>query len=338
MHRAPIRSALRVERLEGRATPATHLFATGVASGAPPRVNVYALDTPTAFHQVASFLAYPAGFAGGVTVAHADLNGDGVDDIVTGAGPGGGPVVKVWDGASLLKGQAVMLKRFFAYDPKFTGGVYVAASAQAYLDPATLNAVPGIITGAGAGGGPHVRIFDFQTLKVLRQFFAFQPTFTGGVRVAAFVSSDIIVTGAGPGGGPIVREFLSDGTLHSQFYAFSPTFAGGVFVAAGSFGPPGGLTEDVAVSAGPGGPQYVGLFNTGSMTGVQVQTVTPYPGFGGGVTVAATSDNPGFHPFLLTAPGPLGGPDVRVYDGFTFQPTLRFNAYDPAFLGGVFVG
>src|SRR5205823_3185199 len=99
--------------------------------GAPPRVNVYSLDSPTAFHQVASFLAYPAGFGGGVRVAAADLNGDGVDDVVTGAGPGGGPVVKVWDGASLLKGQAVMLKRFFAYDPTFTGGVYVAASAQA---------------------------------------------------------------------------------------------------------------------------------------------------------------------------------------------------------------
>ena len=41
--------------------------------------------------------------------------------------------------------------------------------------------------------------------------------------------------------------------------------------------------------------------------------------------------------FLITAPGPLGGPDVRLYK-YAFQPTLRFNAYDPSFLGGVFVG
>src|SRR5262245_3901986 len=98
MPRKPYQSLLRpLERLEDRATPLVDLFATGVASGPLPRVNVYSLDTATSFHQVASFLAYPAGFGGGVAVATADLNGDGVDDVVTGAGPGGGPHVEVWD-------------------------------------------------------------------------------------------------------------------------------------------------------------------------------------------------------------------------------------------------
>ena len=51
-----------------------------------------------------------------------------------------------------------------------------------------------IITGAGAGGGPHVRVFNGATTgttggipvpsDVLEQFFAYNPNFTGGVRVA----------------------------------------------------------------------------------------------------------------------------------------------------------
>jgi hypothetical protein len=71
------------------------------------------------------FFAYGAGFTGGVRVAAADLNGDGKADIITGAGPGGGPHVRVFDGATgdPLAGPA---GSFFAYHPFFGGGVYVA--------------------------------------------------------------------------------------------------------------------------------------------------------------------------------------------------------------------
>jgi hypothetical protein len=33
------------------------------------------------------------------------------------------------------------------------------------------------------GGGPHVRILDSATLAEVREFFAFDPAFTGGVSV-----------------------------------------------------------------------------------------------------------------------------------------------------------
>jgi hypothetical protein len=62
-------------------------------------------------------------------------------------------------------------------------------------------------------------------------------------------------------------------------------------------------------------------------------TLTPYPNFRGGVSVAATEvlHLDGVNVLLLTAPGP----DVRAYDAATFQPEFRFNAFDPTFLGGV---
>ena len=57
-------------------------------------------------------------FAGGVHVAAGDVNGDGLADIITGAGPGGGPHVRLWNGATFVE-----FGGFFAYDPSFPGGV-----------------------------------------------------------------------------------------------------------------------------------------------------------------------------------------------------------------------
>src|SRR5262245_11722358 len=45
-----------------------------------------------------SIAAYDLSFRGGVALATADFNGDGVLDVVTGAGPGGGPHVRLFDG------------------------------------------------------------------------------------------------------------------------------------------------------------------------------------------------------------------------------------------------
>ena len=63
------------------------------------------------------FLAYGENFLGGVHVATGDVTGDGVPDIVTGAGPGAFPDVRVFDGNT---GQ--ILRQFFAYGENVTGG------------------------------------------------------------------------------------------------------------------------------------------------------------------------------------------------------------------------
>src|SRR5581483_3611532 len=42
-----------------------------------------------------------------------------------------------------------------------------------------------LVTGADAGGGPNVLAFDADNNNVLFNFFAYDPNFTGGVRVAA---------------------------------------------------------------------------------------------------------------------------------------------------------
>ncbi|HJZ70993.1 MAG TPA: VCBS repeat-containing protein [Vicinamibacterales bacterium] len=71
---------------------------------------------------IASFFAYGADSADGVTVAAADVNGDNQSDIVTGP-QRGAPLVKVFDGR-----DASVLSSFFAYNPHIGSGVYVGAA------------------------------------------------------------------------------------------------------------------------------------------------------------------------------------------------------------------
>ena len=40
--------------------------------------------------------------------------------------------------------------------------------------------VPDVIVAAGTGGGPHVVVYDGKTGNILYNFFAFEPSFTGG--------------------------------------------------------------------------------------------------------------------------------------------------------------
>lgn len=68
------------------------------------------------------FMAFATEFRGGVRVASVDLNGDGKAEVIAGAGPGGTPEVRIFDGAT---GQ--LTTSFLAYSASFTGGVYPGA-------------------------------------------------------------------------------------------------------------------------------------------------------------------------------------------------------------------
>ncbi len=190
---------------------------TGAGPGGGPHVRGFnASGTP-----LAGFFAYDPGFTGGVNVAAGDVDGDGRDEIVTGAGAGGGPSVTV------RRADGTLLASFFAYDPGFTGGVDVSTGD---LDG---DGRDEIVTGAGAGGGPHVRAFSMYGTPYAG-FFAYDPGFAGGVRVGTVDlegdGRDEILTGPGPGGGPHVTARGADGTMLRSFYAVAPGFTGGIDV------------------------------------------------------------------------------------------------------------
>ncbi len=207
------------------------LYASGADAGGGPHVRVYIGAAAT---ERFGFYAFNPEFKGGVRVAMGDVSGDGTPDVIVGAGPGGGPHVRVIDGAT---GDQVPfpIGGFYAYDVDFKGGVFVASADfnnDGFAD---------ILTGAGEGGGAHIKVFNGVDGTLLASFFD-SPKGSAGVRVA---TGDIngdgtpdIISGSGPGVRPAtVRIFngLTATPIAGPLGTFFPydSFDGGVYVAAG---------------------------------------------------------------------------------------------------------
>ncbi|MDY3557349.1 autotransporter-associated beta strand repeat-containing protein, partial [Gemmata sp. JC717] len=186
-------------------------------AGAAPHVKVFSGKDGSLLQ---SFLAYDAGFRGGVRVSTGDVNGDGFDDIITGSGPGSAPHVKAFSGK-----DGSLLRSFLAYDAGFGGGVYVAAG------DVNGDGRDDIVTGTGPGTRAHVKVFSASDGSLLQSFFAYDAGFRGGVRVGTGVvnGQTAVLTGAGPGAGPHVKAFVN-GLEVSSLFAGSTSFTGGVYV------------------------------------------------------------------------------------------------------------
>jgi hypothetical protein len=233
--------------------------------GGGPHVKVF---DGTTGQVLTEFFAYNLAFTNGVNLAVGDLDNDGRPELLTAAMAGGGPHVKAFDATGVERFG------FFAYPAAFTGGLTVAA---ADLDG---DGRDEIVTGAMAGGGPHVKAFRASDRAEVRSFFAYASTFTGGVFVAAGDldgdGRDELVIAAGPSGGPHVKVFRPDGSEAGGFFAFDQSFRGGVRVAVTN-----GL---IRTAAGPGGGPHVKGYRWTPFA--EVEGEFPFdPAFRGGVFV-----------------------------------------------------
>jgi len=295
------------------------------SSGGSSTVTLY---DPVTGAEAGTAVPFP-GFSGPVKVVSGDFNGDGVAELIAGAGFGGGPAIAV-----LNSQTGEVMEAFFAFDQAFTGGVFVA------VQDVNNDGILDIIASAGPGGGPEVRIFDGNGLTVLRSFYAYAVDFTGGVSVASidFNNDGILdlVTGAGPSGAPHVKVY--DGATNaiiSQWYAYATDFTGGVFVAVGDTGNDG--TFEVVTGAGAGGSPVVAVWdpNTGALL---AQFMAYAEDFTGGVRVGINDGNTDGIADILTGAGPGGGPQVNVFNFPALDLLFSFYSGDPANTGGVFVG
>ncbi len=302
------------------------IIATGADAGGGPNVAVF--DARTS-QQELSFMAYDSQFTGGVRVAVGDVSGDGYPDIITAPGPGGGPDIHVYNG---INGN--LLKQFFAFDPAFTGGSYVATG------DINDDGFDDIIIGADAGGGPNVIVYSGKDGSILRNFFAYDSQFTGGVRVAAGdIDADHaadIVCGAGPGGGPNVTVVSgANGAILASFFAFAANFNAGIYVASADLNCEG--HADIIAGAGKGGGPNVIAFEGGNLS-IMLNFFAFDPAFLGGVRVGAAEANNDGMPDIVAGAGPGAGPAVRTFSGLTGTLLDQFFAYDPSFTSGIFVG
>ncbi|MGH9268318.1 MAG: FG-GAP-like repeat-containing protein, partial [Acidimicrobiales bacterium] len=300
------------------------LIMTGTVSGAP-EVRVFTSSgAPTPLRG----LAYDARSTSGVRVASGDLTGDGRGDIIAAPGPGSGPLIRIFDGAT-----GAELAGGYPFAQTFTGGVYVASG------DVNGDGTDDIITAAGAGGGPHVRVFSGKNGAEIRSFFAYDTRFTGGVRVAAgdltLDGKAEVITAPGPGGGPHVRVWDGDtGKELGGLPAYGTNFSGGVYVAAGDVNGDG--RADIIAGPGAGSEPQVRVFS--GLTGAEIGRFLAYgSAFTGGVTVASGDVTGDGRADILTGPGPGGGPHVRGFSGATGAELGGFLAYDSGFTGGVLV-
>lgn len=199
-----------------------------------------------------------------------------------------------------------------------------------------------IVTAAGAGGGPHVRMFSTNMNPIGGGFYAFPTSFHGGVELAVGdvlpdVGGNEIVVAAGPGGGPHVRVFTAEGNpapgaAGSGFFAYGGGFSGGVSVAVGDVRPDSPGDEIITGVFSRGGPHIRVFTATGQVLG---EWYAFDAGFQGGVTVAVGNFDAAPGEDIAVAAGPGAGPHVKLFRGDGTQLGPGFYAYAPGFTGGV---
>ena len=287
------------------------------------------------------FRPFP-GNPGGVRVATADVNGDQVPDIITAAGPGGGPRVVIFDG-----NNGAILADFMAFEETFTGGLFVSAGDFDGDGRADVVVTPDV------GGGPRVRVFGGgDPGRVLADFMGIEdPAFRGGARAAVGdVDGDgtpDIAVGAGVGGGP--RVAVWDGNalmagrferLTPDFFAFESSLRNGVYLAIGDVDGDG--LGDVIAGAGPGGGPRAVVFGGATLLSGQPGLIADGfvgdPSDRGGVPVAAVDLDGDGRSELFTGAGLGALPIVRFTDPRTNQVIDDFAAEFYEFLGGINVG
>lgn len=210
---------------------------TARRSGAQPQVRIFSNKGKL----LKTFFAYDKKFRGGVSVAAADIDGNGQAVIVTAPGPGQSPEIRIYSM------QGTLLGNFLAYDKKYRKGVRVTAGD---VDG---DGKSEIITGPVQGKKTKVKIFRADG-TLMKEFYIFGSRFSGGIWLAAGDldgdGTDEIIAGPGAGGSPIVKIVGADGKVQRSITAYEKNFLGGVTVSAGDMNKDG--HDDIVVGSGAG--------------------------------------------------------------------------------------
>lgn len=295
----------------------THAANAKIIGSTVPTVRVF-LSTGTLSN---SFTSYAEGFRGGVHVASNDVDGDGIAEIITGAGRGGGPEVKIF------RTDGTLISHFFAYGKGFRGGVNVASYD---LDA---DGKAEIITGPSYGGGPEVKVFRSDG-SVFSTFFAYDKKFRGGVNVTAGKFGDrnepLIITGSGYGGSH-VRSFTPTGKYAGLSVRPFGKNIHGVVVTELKQG--SGRSKLVVAEERSAAP-LVKVLNLKNPQQPAHAFYAYRSSFLGGTRLASADTNGDGNDEIVTGAGSGGGPNVKIFTESGHQ-LESFLALDATFRGGI---
>ncbi len=288
----------------------------------------------------ADFLAFDKNFKGGAYPAIGDINNDGKDEIVIGAGYSGGPQVRIFD----KKGNSIGIN-FFAFEKEYTSGVNVAVCN---LDNKKRNE---IVVGKALQDKSEIRIYRItkkNKAKFLSKTIVYDESFEGGVNIACSDlnddKKDEIITGPGPTGRSHIRTFKYKSAKKEivnfglSFFAFNDDFMGGATVSAYN-------SKIIVGQATKGGLAYVYEVNRkdvkkfaklgtlDKMTPKLVRKILAFKNFSGGVNVAIGKLDLGKSKILIS-PVSSGGPTVEIFN-LNGKLLKNFSVYSGDFKGGV---
>lgn len=250
----------------------------GAGPGDVPYVKIFDKITQ---EEKTSFMAYGESFKGGVRVSVGDINGDGLQEIVTAAGPGGGVHIRVFD----LNGK-IIHSALSPFPKEYRTGADVA------VGDVTGDGIAEIAVSNGPGESAQIAIFNGAGEIINPGILAFPKAFKGGSHIAiADIDHDgvgEIVAGAGPGGGPQIRVFEADGEARGiQFFPFHPTFRGGIDVAAIDYDNDG--KDEILTSQFSAGQAWTKVYRYNNQHTIHAEFIAYSKSFEGGANVSGKS-------------------------------------------------
>ncbi|RLS30869.1 MAG: DUF11 domain-containing protein [Planctomycetota bacterium] len=228
-------------------------------------------------------------------------------------------------------------------------------------DTDTPNFSPAIILGTDVNctSTPLVRVIDPVTGIVKTKFYAYEPTFRGGVRIFGQDMTgdgiDEIITAPGPGRVGEIRVWSQNGVEFPAYrtFPFGTEYIGGIEVTAGRVISANSVQLIASKSTGV---SQVSVFQVtpgaiDPIANTSIRTFQPFPSsFRGGATVTTAdvgtfagrqfiSSNPDHIAEIVVGSGPGMFATVNVYNAVPLYPVLvnTFNPISPSFRGGVSV-
>ena len=263
--------------------------------------------------ELASFFAYDKKFRGGVRVAAGDVNGDGTEEIITAAGAGGGPQVRVFD----LAGKP--MTQFFAFNVSDRYGIFVSAG------DVNRDGIDEILVTQDQGGNGQVRIFTMRG-EMIGSFYPF-----GRTELPVFVTvgnfdddadAEIASSLGGSDKKHRIKIFDANGRYVRDFAALTFLKTG---LRVSTVRLRDQKQDQLLVSADSGSAPWVAIFD--ALGNLKTSSPVLPQNFLGGIQAVAGDVNANGVIEVYTAPVLNGGPQVRAFDD-SFKVVGGFFAYD----------